>query len=53
MNTIDRIYELTDDLCYLLELIYVLISVVLKEEMLTCFVMFAFIKRILVSHFFP
>lgn len=52
MHTIDRIYELTDDFCYLFVLIYVLISVVLREEMLTCFGTFVFIKCILVSHFF-
>lgn len=37
MNTIDITYEVPADLCYLFMLIYILISVVLREEMLTCF----------------
>lgn len=50
MNTIDITYDIPADLCYLFMLIYILISVVLREEMLACFVTFAFIKSILVGH---
>lgn len=54
MNTIDITYDIPADLSYLFMLIYILISVVLREEMLACFVTFAFIKSILVGHYsFP
>lgn len=46
MSTIDITCVVPANLCYLFMLIYILISVILKEEMLTCFVTFAFIKCI-------
>lgn len=50
MHTFDITYEAAADLCYLFTLIYILNSVVLREEMLTCFATSAFIKCILLGH---
>jgi len=50
MNTINITYNVPADLCFLFMLIYTLISVVLREEVLTCFVIFAFINYMLVDH---